>query len=471
MALAASRRGRAVVAALTAVLLASCSVSTGDPIELSSPSFAAGSGSVAETIALADTAPAADTSAAVETRPLAEAPTEVTATADEIPSQPTIVMDADDSELPTEVAYVPALKPGAALAAASEARAEAQPGADATAEPAPPTIAGAPAAPQPAPAQPKPQKRGFLAGLFDNSAYPPVEQDDYRGQPRAQRAAAPARAPAPVEPEQAPVDVAMATPVEAPQAPAAAEPASPTPAETVTAPQPTAFIESGPGPTPPAQKAEKKGFLSGFFSNNPSDEPERRPMVKREVKPRPVVTLASTGPVATPRSGGQPLDALPGVRQSALFEITRKSGMDDDDDIDLHEDEGPVRVASAAGLARLAPNGLLKQTDHVDVACLKPSLVRVLKTVERHYGKQVVVTSGYRSPSHNRRARGARNSLHMYCAAADVQVPGVTKWELAKFVRSMSGRGGVGTYCHTESVHIDVGPERDWNWRCRKRKS
>ena len=78
--------------------------------------------------------------------------------------------------------------------------------------------------------------------------------------------------------------------------------------------------------------------------------------------------------------------------------------------------------------------------------------MRVLKTVEQHYGRKIVVTSGYRSPSHNRRARGAKNSLHMFCAAADIQVP------------------GVGTYCHTESVHIDVGPERDWNWRCRRRK-
>ena len=81
----------------------------------------------------------------------------------------------------------------------------------------------------------------------------------------------------------------------------------------------------------------------------------------------------------------------------------------------------------------------------------------------------MVVTSGYRSRRYNRKVRGARKSQHMYCAAADVQVPGVSKWELAKFVRSMPGRGGVGTYCHTESVHIDVGPERDWNWRCRRR--
>ena len=96
-------------------------------------------------------------------------------------------------------------------------------------------------------------------------------------------------------------------------------------------------------------------------------------------------------------------------------------------------DGPPVVLASAAGLARLAPNGLLKQRESVDVACLKPSLVRVLKTVERHYGKKMVVTSGYRSPSYNRKVNGAKKSQHMYCAAADVQVPGVSKWELAKY--------------------------------------
>jgi uncharacterized protein YcbK (DUF882 family) len=93
-----------------------------------------------------------------------------------------------------------------------------------------------------------------------------------------------------------------------------------------------------------------------------------------------------------------------------------------------------------------------------------------LKQIEGRYGRKLIVTSGYRSPAHNRRARGAKNSQHMYCAAADIQVPGVGKWELAKFARALPGRGGVGTYCHTESVHVDVGPNRDWNWRCRGRR-
>lgn len=226
-------------------------------------------------------------------------------------------------------------------------------------------------------------------------------------------------------------------------------------------------------------EVKKKGFLSSFFGTSTAQggavakQAKPNPVIKVETEnPQPLVQLASVGTTPRPaRAAYDPGDnGLPGVRQSALFEIKRKSGLDDDSDVDLHEDEAdPIQVASAAGLARLAPNGLLKQRESVDVACLKPALVRVLKQIERHYGRKIVVTSGYRNASYNRQVRGAKNSMHMYCAAADIQMSGVSKWELAKYVRSMPGRGGVGTYCHTESVHVDIGPERDWNWRCRRR--
>ncbi|WP_245468357.1 MULTISPECIES: YcbK family protein [unclassified Mesorhizobium] len=240
--------------------------------------------------------------------------------------------------------------------------------------------------------------------------------------------------------------------------------------------------------------APKKSLFASLFSTTPASAAPAplinnarsgdQPAAQAKTTPppaKPIVTLASATPGDKPvqlaslgdDSGNHitGADALPGVRQTALFEIKRKSGIDDESDVDLNEDEGggSYQVASAAGMARLAPNGLLKQNESVDVACLKPSLVRVLKTIEGHFGRKMVVTSGYRDPSRNRRANGAKNSLHMYCAAADIQVPGVSKWELANYVRSMPGRGGVGTYCHTESIHVDVGPERDWNWRCRRR--
>ena len=265
------------------------------------------------------------------------------------------------------------------------------------------------------------------------------------------------------------------------------QPAAEQQAASETAPQDSAATQQVAAAFAPVeQQPRKRGFLSSLFGGQSANAAPRatqeetpRPGTTAQPAPavdaapaKPIIQLASTEQapkplVASAASGGA---ALPGVRQNGLFEISRRSGLDDDSDIDVYEDEEPVQVASAAGLARLAPNGLMKQTEHVDVACLKPSLVRVLKAVERHYGRKMVVTSGYRSPDRNRRARGARNSLHMYCAAADVQVEGVSKWDLAQFVRTMPGRGGVGTYCHTNSVHIDVGPERDWNWRCRRRK-
>ncbi len=295
-------------------------------------------------------------------------------------------------------------------------------------------------------------------------------------------------------------------------------------AETTPAAQPgtqakdAASLEARPGQViataaewPQTEQApKKKGLLSSFFGATPataapssirqdrnsaavvSKKPSQVVIENRPGKPlietaetaatksaekaepaKPLIDLdaePTRKPVVLAAYGGAD-NGLPGVRTTALFEIKRKSGIDDESDIDLHEEDmdSPVRLASAAGMARLAPNGLLKQTESVDVACLKPSLVRVLKTIEQRFGRKLVVTSGYRSRSYNMRVRGAKNSQHMYCAAADIQVPGVSKWELANFARAMPGRGGVGTYCHTNSIHVDIGPERDWNWRCRRR--
>lgn len=150
---------------------------------------------------------------------------------------------------------------------------------------------------------------------------------------------------------------------------------------------------------------------------------------------------------------------------TSLFGL--KSGTDEDG-----TPEKTVKLASASigGLARLSPLALQRQTERVDVACLKPELVRLLKKVEAYYKRPVVVTSGYRSPKSNKRIGGATGSKHTTCEAADVQVKGVSKWDIAKYVRSLPERGGVGTYCHTQSVHIDIGSARDWNWRCRKRR-
>ena len=163
-------------------------------------------------------------------------------------------------------------------------------------------------------------------------------------------------------------------------------------------------------------------------------------------------------------------NALPGVDPSSLFEIGQRASADEDMVEDL-TDGGSYQVASLSGLARLAPNGLRVQRDSVETACFPRELVGLLHRIESRFGKPVVVTSGYRSPSHNRAVNGARRSQHMGCQAADIIVPDVDRFAVAQYVRSLPERGGVGTYCNTVAIHVDVGPKRDWNWRCRNRSS
>lgn len=232
----------------------------------------------------------------------------------------------------------------------------------------------------------------------------------------------------------------------------------------------------------PMPDAAKRGFLSAFFSPQQATPAPASlaPQQNTAATSRPIVDLEESRPaLASAATAARPAmvdtasfgnDALPGVRDNAgLFEISRRNGIDDDSDIDMLEGGGLYQVAYAPGLARLAPNGLLKQREDVEVGCFRPELIAILKAIENRFGQKVVVTSGYRSPEHNRRVRGARASQHMACAAADIHVPGVNKMRVAEFVRAMPRRGGVGTYCHTEAIHVDVGPERDWNWRCRRR--
>lgn len=102
---------------------------------------------------------------------------------------------------------------------------------------------------------------------------------------------------------------------------------------------------------------------------------------------------------------------------------------------------------------------------------ISPRLKSMLHTLSRRFGATVVVTSGCRSKHHNRRAGGRRGSYHLRCMAADIRISGVLPSRIVRAARTLPGRGGVGTYCHTSVVHIDVGPRREWHHSCAKRKA
>jgi len=165
----------------------------------------------------------------------------------------------------------------------------------------------------------------------------------------------------------------------------------------------------------------------------------------------------ATGQDAAAAPGGLAQPAVASSRKASVsFD---ESHLDDDDD----KPTGLMKLASMSGLTRIAPNGLVLQTNQVNVGCLKPELVRRIKQLESHYRKPAIITSGYRPP------KGVTHgSKHFTCEAVDIQIKGISKWDLAEYLRSLPGRGGVGTYCHTESVHMDIGESRDWNWPCRR---
>lgn len=101
--------------------------------------------------------------------------------------------------------------------------------------------------------------------------------------------------------------------------------------------------------------------------------------------------------------------------------------------------------------------------DGSDVVIVSLKLVDILQKVRNHFGKAVIVNSGYRTPSYNKRIGGAAYSQHMYGTAADIRVNGVKPKEVAAYVETLlQGTGGIGIY--SNFVHVDVRTKKSrWN--------
>lgn len=84
---------------------------------------------------------------------------------------------------------------------------------------------------------------------------------------------------------------------------------------------------------------------------------------------------------------------------------------------------------------------------------------KVLEPLRKHLGKPIKITSGYRSPAHNARIGGAKNSLHTTGMAADVAVGGIPEQiKVAAFLSKLPDVGGIGLYESKGIVHVDIRP-------------
>jgi hypothetical protein len=93
------------------------------------------------------------------------------------------------------------------------------------------------------------------------------------------------------------------------------------------------------------------------------------------------------------------------------------------------------------------------------MACVPDRLKAVLARVADRFG-EVSVESTRRGHTHNRRAGGARQSLHLSCRAVDFRVRGATRG-LYAFLKAQPEVGGFKVY-RGGIIHIDDGERRRW---------
>lgn len=101
--------------------------------------------------------------------------------------------------------------------------------------------------------------------------------------------------------------------------------------------------------------------------------------------------------------------------------------------------------------------------DGSDVIFVSPELVDILQKIRDHFKSPVTITSGYRTPTYNKKVGGATYSQHTYGTAADIKVKGIKPKAVAQFVETlMPNKGGIGIY--SNFTHVDVREEKSrWN--------
>ena len=100
--------------------------------------------------------------------------------------------------------------------------------------------------------------------------------------------------------------------------------------------------------------------------------------------------------------------------------------------------------------------GTYVSSKSVNAFCLTPKLRFLIWEFEGHFGKKVVMHSGYRDNHNNAAAGGADNSYHKKCMAADISIPGVDKARMIQLAMRTQGVGGLGCYPGRQFIHVDV---------------
>lgn len=122
----------------------------------------------------------------------------------------------------------------------------------------------------------------------------------------------------------------------------------------------------------------------------------------------------------------------------------------------------------------LSPNFELQEFQSGDFAAFPEDVIENLKelshnleALRKHIGRPIIITSGYRSPSHNQRIGGAKKSYHIKGMAADIKVKDMSPKIVYNMIELLikygkMKEGGLGLY--SGWVHYDTrGTKARWN--------
>ncbi len=84
-------------------------------------------------------------------------------------------------------------------------------------------------------------------------------------------------------------------------------------------------------------------------------------------------------------------------------------------------------TAERKGIDNTPPDNLIPKLRHLSTAILEP--------VRLHFGNPFRPNSGYRSPDLNKEIGGASKSQHCKAEAVDIEIPGVSNYDLAVWIK------------------------------------
>ena len=99
--------------------------------------------------------------------------------------------------------------------------------------------------------------------------------------------------------------------------------------------------------------------------------------------------------------------------------------------------------------------------DGFDIIIIDDALVAFLQRIRNWAGAPIIITSGYRTKSHNAKIGGASNSYHVRGRAADIYVKDRKKTikQIARYAQAIGVRG-VELNEDSNYVHIDTRPKK-----------